>query len=163
MIITAQRVASIHYKLTNDDAEVLDSSAGQEPLSYLHGAQNLVPGLEQELEGKSTGDKLSVTVPPETGYGEKNPDLIQELPMSMFSGVDKVEVGMEFHAKTQNGAQVVEVIEVENDTVTIDANHPLAGVQLNFEVEVMDVREATAEELEHGHAHSAGGAHTNDH
>lgn len=157
MTIAANKVAAIHYTLTNNDGEVLDSSTGQEPLVYLHGFQNLVPGLELALTGKAVGDKLSVTVKPEDGYGEVDPDMVQELPRDMFAGVDDIEVGMEFHAQTDNGLQIVEVIEIDGDTVTIDGNHPLAGVTLNFEVEVMEIREATAEELQHGHVHSPGG------
>lgn len=157
MTISDKCVASIHYTLTNSDGEVIDSSAGQEPLAYLHGAGNIIPGLEQELLGKTVGDKLSVSVTPSEAYGERDDTLIQELPLDMFGGVDKVEVGMEFHAQTQNGMQVVEVIGVKDDTVTIDGNHPLAGMHLNFEVEVTDIREATEEELEHGHVHAPGG------
>ncbi len=157
MTISANKVAAIHYTLTNDEGEVLDSSAGQEPLIYLHGHQNLVEGLERALTGKTVGDKLSVSVVPAEGYGEMDQDLIQEVPRSMFAGVDDIEVGMEFHAQTDHGLQVVEVIEIEGETVTIDGNHPLAGVTLNFEVEVMEIRDATEEELQHGHVHSPGG------
>ncbi len=157
MSITENKVALIHYTLKNDDGATLDSSEGQEPLAYLHGHQNLVPGLEKELEGKTVGDKLNVTVAPEEGYGEKDTQLIQELPRDMFGGVDNIEVGMEFHAQTQNGNQVVEVIDVAEDTITIDGNHPLAGMNLNFEVEVTEIRDATEEELQHGHVHGAAG------
>ncbi len=156
MTITAKKVASIHYTLKNEQGEVLDSSEGQEPLAYLQGYQNLVPGLEKELEGKQVGDKLSTVVPPEEGYGDKDPQLIQELPKDMFGGIDNIEVGMEFHAETDDGPQVVEVIDIEGDTVTIDGNHPLAGMDLHFDVEVIEVRDATEEELEHGHVHAAG-------
>jgi len=155
--ITANKVASIHYTLKNDEGQILDSSEGQEPLAYLHGAQNLVPGLEKQLEGKTVGDKFSAVVEPEEAYGETDPSLIQELPRTMFGGVDTIEVGMEFHAETQNGRQVVEVIEVEEDTVTINGNHPLAGARLNFDIEVTDIRDATEEELSHGHVHAPGG------
>lgn len=157
MTITAKKVASIHYTLKNDQGDVLDSSEGQAPLDYLQGFQNLVPGLESALEGKSTGDKLSVVVAPEDGYGDKKAELIQELPVSMFGGIDNIEVGMEFHAETADGPQVVEVIDVDGDTITIDGNHPLAGVELHFDVEVTAIREATEQELEHGHVHGAGG------
>ncbi len=157
MSITENKVALIHYTLKNDDGATLDSSEGQEPLAYLHGHQNLVPGLEKELEGKAVGDKLSVKIPAEEGYGEKDPQLIQELPRDMFGGVDNIEVGMEFHAQTQNGNQVVEVIDVAEDTITIDGNHPLAGMNLNFDVEITEIREATEEELQHGHVHAEGG------
>lgn len=157
MQINEKLVGIIHYTLTDDEGQVIDSSAGEAPLEYLHGFQNLVPGLEAELSGKKVGDKFSTTVAAEQGYGEVDPTLIQELPLSSFNGVDKVEVGMEFHAETQNGMQTVEIIAVDEDTVTINGNHPLAGVNLNFEIEVIGIREATEEELEHGHIHSAEG------
>lgn len=150
-------IASIHYTLSDAEGEVIDSSEGQEPLDYLHGAANIVPGLEAALLGKAQGDKLKVTVKPEQGYGERDEHLIQELPLSMFGGVEKVEVGMEFHAETENGMQVVEVIGIDGETVVIDGNHPLAGLDLNFEVEVTGVRSATEEELAHGHVHAADG------
>jgi FKBP-type peptidyl-prolyl cis-trans isomerase SlyD len=159
MNITDNCVASFHYTLTDSTGKVLDSSEGQEPLSYLHGAGNIIPGLESALLGKTTGDKLSVAVVAAEAYGERDDTMVQELPTSMFSGVDQIEVGMEFHAETEHGLQVVTVTSVENDTVTIDGNHPLAGVDLNFEVEVTEVRDASQEELTHGHAHGAGGHH----
>jgi FKBP-type peptidyl-prolyl cis-trans isomerase SlyD len=157
MTITANKVALIHYTLKNPDGEVLDSSEGQEPLAYLHGFMNLVPGLEKALEGKQVGDKFNIVISAEEGYGEFDAELVQELPKSMFGGVDDIEVGMEFHAETPNGMQVVEVIDVDEDTVTIDGNHPLAGIDLHFDVEITAIREATAEELQHGHVHAAGG------
>ncbi len=153
MQIADKKVASIHYTLKDDEGVTIDTSEGQAPLDYLHGALNLVPGLEAELTGKSVGDKLSVVVEPEQGYGDVDPLLIQQLPRDAFGGVDQLEVGMEFHAETQDGHQVVEVIAVEGDTVTINGNHPLAGVRLHFDVEVVGVREPTEEELTHGHVH----------
>ncbi len=156
MKIADQKVAVIHYKLTDSEGRVIDSSEGQEPMPYLHGAANLVPGLEKELIGKAAGDKLNVVVTPEDGYGHKEAAMIQELPRTSFGGVDEIKVGMEFHAETENGMQVVEVIELSDETVTIDGNHPLAGVELHFDIEVVEVREATATELEHGHIHAAG-------
>lgn len=152
MKITAKHVASFHYTLKNDEEKIIDSSLNSEPLSYLHGAQNIVPGLEKALEGKSVGDKLSVSVNPEEGYGEYDDKLKQELPRSMFSGVDTLEVGMEFHAETQHGQQVVSISKVEGDTITVDGNHPLAGQTLHFDVEVTDICKASDEELEQGHA-----------
>lgn len=157
MSIADNKVASIHYTLKNADGETLDSSEGQEPLTYLHGFQNLVPGLEKELTGKQVGDKLSVVVSPEDGYGEKDTSMIQELPRDSFGGIDTIEVGMEFHAQTQNGMQVVEVIDVDGDKIVIDGNHPLAGMPLHFDVEVTEIRDATEEELTHGHVHGAEG------
>ena len=152
MTISNNKVATIHYTLKDDQGQVIDTSAGEEPMTYLHGHYNIVPGLEKALAGKSVGDKLTVTVAPEDGYGEFDPQLIQELPISQFAGVENVEVGMEFHAETEQGMQIVEVIEVDEDTVTINGNHPLAGQDLNFEVEVMAIRDAKEQEISEGQA-----------
>lgn len=159
MEIKDQLVASIHYTLKDDEGTVIDSSADQEPLHYLHGAQNIVPGLEKELTGKRIGDKLQVVVQPEEGYGEYDAALIQAVPRTMFSGVDDIKVGMEFHAQTQQGMQVVEVVEVEEESITINGNHPLAGKILYFDIEITAIREATADELEHGHVHGQSHEH----
>ncbi|WP_019021368.1 MULTISPECIES: peptidylprolyl isomerase [unclassified Thioalkalivibrio] len=157
MQVAQNSVVSIHYKLTNDAGETIDSSEGREPLAYMHGNGQIVPGLERQLEGKAAGDKVQATVPPEEGYGEKLDAMVQEVPMEAFQGVDSIEPGMQFQAQTENGPLTVTVTKVEGDTATVDGNHPLAGQTLNFDVEVVDVREASAEELEHGHAHGPGG------
>ena len=160
MQISKDLVASIHYTLKNAEGEVLDTSEGQEPLHYVHGAQNIVPGLEKELEGKTSGDKLSVVVEPIDGYGEYNAELIQELPKDMFAGVDNIEVGMEFQSQTpEGGMQIIEVKSIDGDKVTVDGNHPMAGQTLHFDVEITAVREATKDELEHGHVHGEGCDH----
>jgi FKBP-type peptidyl-prolyl cis-trans isomerase SlyD len=159
MTISANSVASIHYTLTDGEGKVIDTSEGQEPLAYLHGAGNIIPGLEKALLGKAVGDKFTVTIPAAEAYGVRDDSMVQELPSNMFSGIDNIEVGMEFHAETEHGLQVVTVTNVEGDNVTIDGNHPLAGVDLTFDVEVAEIRDASAEELEHGHAHGAGGHH----
>jgi FKBP-type peptidyl-prolyl cis-trans isomerase SlyD len=125
----------------------------------LHGAGNIIPGLEEALEGRTVGDKLNVAVTAAQAYGLRDDSLVQELPSNMFSGIENIEVGMEFHAETEQGLQVVTVTKVEGDQVTIDGNHPLAGVDLNFDVEVTEVRAATEDEMNHGHAHGAGGHH----
>ena len=155
MKISKDKVAAIHYTLTNNSGNVLDTSDGRDPLHYLHGAGNLIPGMEEGLEGKSKGDKFSIKVPPEKGYGELDPSMTQKVPRSAF-GDQPVQKGMKFSAG--NGA-VVTVVDVGLDNVTVDANHPLAGVELNFAVEVMEVRNATSEELSHGHVHGPGGHH----
>ncbi len=157
MSITNNSVASFHYTLKDDDGNTIDSSQDQEPLPYLHGSGNIVPGLERELEGKVVGDKLSVIVKPADGYGEFDESLIQELPKAMFAGVDDIQAGMDFHAQTEHGQQVVTVTKVDGDTVTVNGNHPLAGKNLHFDIEVTDIREASAEEIEHGHVHGPGG------
>ena len=153
------RVISIHYTLTNDQGEVLDSSVDGDPLNYLEGAQNIIPGLENALKPLSAGDKTKVSVEPTEAYGEHAPELVQEVPLEAFQGVEKVEAGMQFHAQTESGPRVIVVKEVSDDTATIDANHPLAGQTLHFDVEVLEIRDATAEELEHGHVHGPGGHH----
>lgn len=157
MQIAQNSVVAFHYTLTNDAGEVLDSSEGREPLTYLHGAGNIIPGLEKQLEGRAPGDKLQAKVAPEEGYGEVQPQLVQEVPRDAFQGVDDVEPGMQFQAQTQGGPLMVTVTKVEGDTVTVDGNHPLAGQSLNFDVEIAEVREASEEEVEHGHVHGEGG------
>jgi len=159
MNISEQCVASFHYTLTDGNGKVLDSSGGQEPLSYLHGSGNIIPGLEKALLGKTIGDKFNISIPASEAYGLRDDSMVQELPSNMFEGIDKIEEGMEFHAETEHGLQVVTVTKVEGDNVTIDGNHPLAGVDLTFDVEVTAIRAATEEEVEHGHAHGAGGHH----
>ncbi|MDX1588839.1 MAG: peptidylprolyl isomerase [Oleiphilaceae bacterium] len=153
------RVVTIHYTLTNADGEVLDSSREREPLSYLEGAQNIISGLEDALAEKQQGDTAKVDVDPENGYGEVKEELIQPVPASAFEGVDKVEPGMQFQAQTPGGPQVVRVVSVEDEQVVIDANHPLAGQKLHFDVEVVETREPTEEEKEHGHSHDGANAH----
>ncbi|MEX1034133.1 MAG: peptidylprolyl isomerase [Cellvibrionaceae bacterium] len=147
-------VVNIHYELKDDEGNVLDSSKGSQPLSYLHGAGNIIPGLEKALTGKAEEDSLTVRIEPAEGYGEVVPELIQTLPKTAFQGVEKVEVGMNFEAQTPNGSvQQVRVKDVADEEVTIDANHPLAGTPLNFDIEVVRVRDATEDEIAHGHAH----------
>jgi FKBP-type peptidyl-prolyl cis-trans isomerase SlyD len=153
MEIKNNYVVHIHYKLTNNQGEVLDSSEGREPLAYLQGAGNIIPGLESELLGKVKGDQLTVVVQPENGYGMPRPELIQQIPVAEMNGVDKVEEGMQLQAQTPQGPIPIMVKAVENGIATLDANHPLAGEVLNFDVTVEEVREATAEEIEHKHAH----------
>lgn len=157
MNVEKNKVASIDYTLKSDEGQVLDSSEGREPLAYLHGNGNLIPGLEEALEGKKEGDSVEVTVPPEKGYGIRNDSLIEKVNRSVFQGVDKIEKGMQFQAKTHEGTQVFTVIDIEGDEVTIDGNHPLAGASLNFAVTVKSVRDATEEEIAHGHVHGPGG------
>ncbi|MBT4613180.1 MAG: peptidylprolyl isomerase [Gemmatimonadetes bacterium] len=161
MQIAEKCVVSIQYKLSDDEGEVLDSSEDGEPLVYLHGADNIIPGLEKELTGKQVGDSLKVTIQPEEGYGAVNEEMIQTVERSAFEGVDKIEPGMRFEAagEEEGETQLIVVVEVTDDEVTVDGNHPLAGEVLHFEVTVDEVREATEEELTHGHAHGPGGHH----
>lgn len=155
MQISKNKVAAIHYTLKNNEGEVIDSSEGRDPLYYLHGAGNLISGMEEGLEGRNTGDKFTLKITPEKGYGEVDPEMVQKVPRTAF-GAQEVKPGMKF---STNQGGVVTVTEVEADNITVDANHPLAGVELNFDVEVMEVRNATDEELSHGHVHGPGGHH----
>lgn len=158
MQIADNAVVAIDYTLRNEEGEVLDSSEGAQPLAYLHGAANIIPGLEQALAGKRAGDELEVSVEPEDAYGEYSLEMVATLSRNMFEGVDELQVGMQFHASAPDGGmQVVTIRDIEGDQVTVDGNHPLAGQRLNFKVKVIDVRAATKEELEHGHAHGEGG------
>lgn len=155
--IANNTVVQFNYTLTNDAGETLDQSQG-EPLAYLHGHHNIIPGLERELDGKTVGDKLKVTVAPADAYGEYMKEAVQEVPRSNFQGVDNIEVGMQFQSQTEDGhVMLVTVKDVTKDTVVVDGNHPLAGQALTFDVEIVDVRAASDEEIAHGHVHGAGG------
>tara|TARA_R110002074_G_C12212860_1_gene636463 strand:+ start:229 stop:699 length:471 start_codon:yes stop_codon:yes gene_type:complete len=154
LMIGDKMVVSMHYTLTDSEGTVLDSSEGTDPLSYLHGAGNIIPGLEKALVGKVVDDALQVEVSPAEGYGEVIPDLKQVVDKSAFQGVDSLEEGMSFEAQGPNGeVQRVVIAKVEGDQVTVDGNHPLAGVTLNFDVKIVGVRDATEEEISHGHVH----------
>ena len=160
MLIAANKAVSIDYTLTNDAGEVIDSSAGGAPLVYLHGAGNIIPGLEKALEGKQGGDQIQVSIEPQDAYGEYSPELVATLNRAMFEGVDELEVGMQFHVSgLDGGMQIVTIRDVEGDDVIVDGNHPLAGQRLNFKVKVVNVREASEEEVAHGHIHGEGGHH----
>ncbi|MBI9099837.1 MAG: peptidylprolyl isomerase [Spirochaetaceae bacterium] len=157
MTIIEKSVVSMHYKLTDESGQLLDESQDQ-PLKYIHGTNSLIPGLEKELDGKKAGDQIKATVPPEEAYGPVMPQLIQNLPKSTFQGAEKIEVGMEFEASNENNeTMIVRVDAVNGEEVTINGNHPLAGKTLNFDVKVVEVREASEEELSHGHVHGEGG------
>jgi FKBP-type peptidyl-prolyl cis-trans isomerase SlyD len=158
MIISKNLVVSFDYTLTDGNKEVLDSSSGSGPLSYLHGYENIIPGLEKELEGKSEGDAFTVTVPAAEAYGERDEHLVANIPLDQFEDSTVVEAGMQFQAETPDGDhQIVTVTKVANGMATIDANHPLAGIDLTFDVKIVAIREASAEEIEHGHPHHEGG------
>lgn len=150
------RVVTINYTLKDNDDQVIDSSEDREPLSYIHGIGQLIPGLEQALEGKEPGSEVSVSLNPEEGYGERDESMVLDVPREQFEGTDQVEPGMQFQAQTEDGMRILTVLESGDQEVTVDANHPLAGVTLNFEVEVVDVRDADQEEVEHGHIHGEG-------
>ena len=160
MHVAQDKVILIHYTLTNDAGEVLDSSAGGQPLAYLHGQGNIVAGLEKALDGRAAGDRLNVRVAAADAYGVRDPGLIKRVPRRSFGSIGSIKPGMQFEAQLERGhRRVVTVTAVKGDMVTIDGNHPLAGQDLNFAVEIADVRDATAEELAHGHVHGPGGHH----
>ena len=159
MEITADRVVTIHYTLKDDKGTVIDSSSGGEPLAYIQGHGNLVAGLEKALEGKQDGNSIAVSVPPAEGYGVRNEALIQRVPKRALQGSGEIKKGMQFQARTEDGMRLFTVTAVVGDMVTLDGNHPLADQTLHFDVEVVGVREATSEELEHGHVHGIGGHH----
>lgn len=141
MKISSGAIVSIHYTLTGDNGEVLDTSEGQDPLQYQQGSGNIIPGLEKALEGRSSGDNVQVTVEPEEAYGQRNEDMIQTVSRETFANVDKVEPGMQFRVETERGPMIVQVTEVQDESVVLDFNHPLAGERLHFDVNVMDVNE----------------------
>ena len=157
-MIKQNSVVTMHYELKDDQGEVLDSSKGQDPLVYLHGAGNIIIGLEEELLGKAVGDQIDAVVSPEKGYGMPVEALVQVVPKTAFGEeIDKVEVGMRFQAETEQGPVPVIVTGMDDDNVTVDGNHPLAGKELHFSVSIAEVRDASAEEIEHGHVHGPGG------
>ena len=159
MDITADRVVTIHYTLKDDSGTVLDSSAGADPLAYIQGHGNLISGLEKALEGRTGGDRLAVSIAPADGYGIRNEALIQRVPRRALQGAGEIRKGMQFQARTEDGMRMFTVTGVVGDMVTLDGNHPLADKTLHFDVEIVEVREASAEELEHGHVHGPGGHH----
>jgi FKBP-type peptidyl-prolyl cis-trans isomerase SlyD len=158
MTIKENSVVTMHYELKDSEGNVLDSSKGAEPLVYLHGASNIIVGLEEQLQGKKVGDVVEAQVSPEKGYGIPVEALVQQVPTEAFGGeIDKIEVGMRFEAQTEQGPVPVVVTAIVNDTVTVDGNHPLAGKQLHFKCSISEVRDATEEEIEHKHVHGPGG------
>lgn len=159
MQIEAQKVVTLNYTLTDSDGNVIDQSQDGS-FAYLHGASNIIPGLENALQGKQAGDSVEVSVDPADGYGERDASKTQAVPRNMFPEDTEIQPGMQFQAQGPNGESlVVTVVEIDDDSVTVDGNHPLAGVQLNFAVDVLEVRDAQQEELDHGHVHSPGGHH----
>ena len=156
MHIEKNRVVFLHYTLKGDDGTVIDSSNGRQPMSYLHGKNNIIPGLEQALAGRSAGDKVEVSVAPEQGYGQRDDRLVQIVPRTKFEGAGELKPGMQIRASGPQGARLVTIVRVERDFITVDANHPLAGRTLHFAVEITEVRKATHEEVSHGHVHAPG-------
>ncbi|WP_199609584.1 FKBP-type peptidyl-prolyl cis-trans isomerase [Flocculibacter collagenilyticus] len=156
MNISKDKVVTMHYSVMDKEENVIDSSHDHEPLAFIQGQQFLIPGLENALEGHKAGDTFSVNVDAKEAYGERHDGFVQTVDKNMF-GENEIEVGMQFRATTDDGEQTVIVVDVQDDKITVDGNHPLAGVDLVFDVEIIDVRDATAEELQHGHVHGEGG------
>jgi FKBP-type peptidyl-prolyl cis-trans isomerase SlyD len=155
MVIEKDRVVTIDYKLRDRKGEVIDASEASDPLVYLHGNDNIIKGLERHLQGKQAGDELACVIPAAEAYGERDEALVFKVSKSDFGPEAPIETGMQFEAHGEEGAQIVTVVGIQGDEVTVDANHPLAGEELHFAVKVVDVREATPEELEHGHVHAS--------
>ncbi|PIK15861.1 peptidylprolyl isomerase [Halobacteriovorax sp. JY17] len=164
MKIQNDHVVEINYTLKTDGGETIDTSDTGGPLCYLHGKQNIIPGLENALTGKSLNDKVSVRVEPKEAYGEREEELIQKIDKSQFPNFDEMTIGQQLQVQTESGHPlIVTVIEKEEDGLTLDGNHPLAGINLNFDVEVVSIREATKEELTHGHVHGEGSGCGHEH
>jgi FKBP-type peptidyl-prolyl cis-trans isomerase SlyD len=159
MTITKNSVVLFDYTLTDDDKEIIDSSKDGGPLAYLHGEGQIVKGLEKVMEGKKAGDSFSVTVSPEEAYGMPDPAKIAVVSADQIEGGEDLEEGMQLEASNDEGEQIVVVSKIEGDKVTLDGNHPLAGMTLHFDITVREVRAATAEEIAHGHVHGPGGHH----
>ncbi len=160
MNIEAQKAVTLAYTLTDTDGNILDTADANEPFVYLHGSGGIIPGLEKALQNKSKGDTLQVNLEAAEAYGDYSEKLLQDVPREMFAGMDEKDLfaGAQFHAETNQGMQVVTVNKINDDTITIDGNHPMAGKALRFDVTVLDIRDATPEELAHGHIHAHGGS-----
>ncbi len=159
MQISNNTAVTIHYTLTSDTGEEIDSTRGSEPMVYLHGNNNIIGGLEKALHSKNAGDKVNVRVEPSDAYGEYNDQMVQVISRAMFDGIDQLSVGMQFHAAVNSDSGVVTITKIDGDEITIDSNHPLAGQALNFDVEIVNVRLATKDEISHSHVHVAGCSH----
>lgn len=150
MKVTKHKVVTIDYTLLDEDGTVIESSKGTEPFSYVHGIDRIIPGLQTTLEGKSTGDAFTVAIPPDQAYGERKESLVRVVPRARFKASKDLEVGMRFQAPTASGSHIVTAVKIEQDAITVDGNHPLAGAALVFAIAILDVRDATNEELAHG-------------
>jgi FKBP-type peptidyl-prolyl cis-trans isomerase SlyD len=159
MQIAKNKVVSIDYTLTNAKGEVLDKSSKGQPLQYIQGQGHLIPGLERVLEGKGAGDAVKAAIPAKDAYGDRDEELMQIIPKDSFADIPDLKVGMELEAEGDDGVRVITVVGIEEDRVVVDGNHPLAGMDLNFDVTIVGVRDATEDELGHGHVHGPGGHH----
>ncbi|MDB5051348.1 MAG: peptidylprolyl isomerase [Fibrobacteres bacterium] len=159
MQISKNKVVSIDYTLTDAKGEVLDSSTKEQPLHFIQGQGHLIPGLEKALEGKTTGENIKAQIPAKEAYGARDEALMQIIPKENFEDIADLKVGMELEAESEDGVRVITVVGIEGDRVIVDGNHPLAGMDLSFDVTIVGVRDATKDELGHGHVHGPGGHH----
>lgn len=160
-VVSEGKVVVFHYTLTNETGEQIETSKDKQPLPYLHGANNIVPGLEKEMEGKEPGDSFEATIPPAEGYGQREEPGPQKVDRGEFPEDVELYEGMQFTGEAEGGQLIpLWITDIEGDQISVDHNHPLAGETLNFEVEIVDVRNATDEEIEHGHAHGVDGTHS---
>lgn len=157
MTVENKKVVSFHYTLTGEDGEQMETSRDKQPMSYLHGAQNIIPGLENAMAGKDVGDEFQVTLAPAEAYGERNPANVQRVPSKHFKNTKRLEPGQLVSLQTRQGPMQAVVIKVGRFNVDVDVNHPLAGKTLTFDVEITDIRDASEEETSHGHVHGPGG------
>ena len=159
MKIQKHTVVTLNYTLKNSEGEIMDTSEGREPLVYLHGVGGLIPGLEAELEGKEIGNSFSTVIAPEDAYGKRSDDLLHVVPKSGFQGDEEMQVGMRVQLETEQGPAIATISKIEGENVTLDLNHPLADMELHFSIDVLDLRDASADEISHGHVHGPGGHH----
>jgi len=157
MKISTNKVVVLHYAVSDSEDTLIDSSYDHNPLSIIHGTGYLIPGLEDALTDHVADDKFEVEVPADQAYGQRHDDYVQTVPKEMFASIEDLAVGAQLRATTDDGEQTVIVIDMTEDEITVDGNHPLAGMDLKFDVEVLEVRDATEEELAHGHVHGEGG------
>lgn len=159
MTIKANSVVQFHYTLKDADGTLIETSSGRDPMAYLHGHNNIIPGLEAAMEGKNVGDSFNVTITPEQAYGERKADALQRIPVKHLQGAKKWKAGMVAHVQTEQGQRQVMIVKVGKFMADVDTNHPLAGRTLAFDIIIDAVRDATEEEVAHGHAHGVGGHH----
>lgn len=157
MKIAPNKVVVMHYAVSDSEGTLIDSSYDHTPLALIHGTGYMIEGIEEALVDRQQGDKFEVAVPADKAYGERHDGFVQTIPKEMFAGVDDLEVGTQLRATTDEGEQTVIVIDIQEDEITVDGNHPLAGIDLNFDIEIIEVRDATEDELTHGHVHGEGG------
>ncbi|MES9963694.1 MAG: peptidylprolyl isomerase [Candidatus Sedimenticola sp. 20ELBAFRAG] len=159
MQIEKYRVVVLNYIARDDSGDTIDSSDIDGPIRYIHGTEDLIPGLENALEGREQGERLTVDVPMEEAYGPRDENMVEAVPRANFEGVSEINPGMKFQTEMDDGTpMLVTVTAVDDKQVTVDGNHPLAGKNMSFELEIVEVRDATSEEIEHGHVHEEGGS-----